>query len=769
MKKRNLTGMLAGVCISAALLAGVSGMGIQAEAAENTAAYSSIIASGNCGKAGQNVTWKLDADGVLTISGKGDILGESYQSYMPWADYAYQVKKVVMEEGITSIGYCAFANCSQITEIKIPDTVKSIDGKVFYRCSSLESVDLGKGVTFIDENAFCYTAIKSITLPKQLTELNTYSLNEAKELEAIYVEAGNSVFSSKDGVLYTNGGKTLFRCPINKAGSFTIPSGVTELASDAFYRCVVTEINMPSSLKKIGSDAFRECDNVTKLEFPDNVEEIPTYLCLACENLSEVKLPKNLKTLGYGAFSSCDNLSTVVIPSGVTSIGADAFPETTQVDWKNEKNLTQLEDGSYAQMAKVSVTVSEEYKKAFEVLELVNKERKKAGADPLVMDQGLLETAMKRGAETVIYWSHTRPSGQSCFSADSSMAGENIALGNSTAESVMESWMNSPGHKANILGSGYKSIGIGCVKCNGGYFWVQCFGRETGTSVSAKSYKDATKTAKVLVSQEKEYFTPLIGVSQKYLKKGDSLPVVFKWRNGYYTMTLDASTLKAQTSDSSVVKVSNGKIVAVGAGTAKVSLYVEGCPDQKKVLEFEVEDNGSSTGNTAKKVKVSWNANGGKVSGSSKVVKYKGTYGKLPSPKRAGYTFAGWYTSRTGGSKVAANTKVTKKKNHTLYARWKKTAVGNAAIGKLTNVSGKKLKVQIKSIKGAKKYQVYLAEDAKFSKGKKIVTFGKSTGTITKLKKGTTYYVKVRGYCNDSAGKRVYGKFSAVKKIEIKK
>ena len=57
MKKRNLTGMLAGVCISAALLAGVSGRGIQAEAAEYTAAYGSIIASGNCGKAGQNVTW----------------------------------------------------------------------------------------------------------------------------------------------------------------------------------------------------------------------------------------------------------------------------------------------------------------------------------------------------------------------------------------------------------------------------------------------------------------------------------------------------------------------------------------------------------------------------------------------------------------------------------------------------------------------------------------------------------------------------------------
>lgn len=130
-----------------------------------------------------------------------------------------------------------------------------------------------------------------------------------------------------------------------------------------------------------------------------------------------------------------------------------------------EKNLTQLEDGSYAQMAKVSVTVSEEYKKAFEVLELVNKERKKAGADPLVMDQGLLETAMKRGAETVIYWSHTDPAARAASLQTAAWQGENIALGNSTAESVMESWMNSPDIKPIFLARGYKSIGIGCVKC----------------------------------------------------------------------------------------------------------------------------------------------------------------------------------------------------------------------------------------------------------------------------------------------------------------
>lgn len=778
MRKKNAKRLVLGTCVSAALLFGVSGMRIQAEAdsaviqesAEPAVYSSSVIASGNCGEKGQDVTWTLNKEGVLRIKGKGAIQGEGYNSYMPWRKYVRQIKKIVIEEGITKIGGSSFANCSEVTEIKIPDSVEEIGWYAFYYCSSLESIDLGKGVTIIWGNAFCYTGIKNITLPKQLTKLKEYALEEMNNLDNIYVESGNPVFTSKDGVLYSDGGKTLFRCPKKREGSFEIPKGVTKLNSHAFAGCgELTEITMPSTLKEIGDRTFEGCSGLTALEFPEKIREIPAWICLGCPNLTEVTFPENLKKIGERAFLRCWNLEKITIPSTVVEMGAEAFEETTTIDWKRKSTVLEQEDGSYKEVAVATVKVKEEYKKAFEVLELINKERKKAGCDPLVMDQSLLKTAMERSAETVLYYSHTRPNGLDCDSLNEALYGENIAMGAPTAEDVMSVWMNSAMHRMNILAKSYQSVGIGCVKCNGEYFWVQCFGKKKGTSVTASAYKDGTKKKRILVSKEKEYFKPTIKVSKTSMKEGEEQTIKYTWNNDYFDVTLDASTLKAQTSDSSVVKVSNGKIVAVGAGTAKVSLYVEGCPDQKKVLEFEVEDNGSSTGNTAKKVKVSWNANGGKVSGSSKVVKYKGTYGKLPSPKRAGYTFAGWYTSRTGGSKVAANTKVTKKKNHTLYARWKKTAVGNAAIGKLTNVSGKKLKVQIKSIKGAKKYQVYLAEDAKFSKGKKIVTFGKSTGTITKLKKGTTYYVKVRGYCNDSAGKRVYGKFSAVKKIEIKK
>ncbi len=116
------------------------------------------------------------------------------------------------------------------------------------------------------------------------------------------------------------------------------------------------------------------------------------------------------------------------------------------------------------------------YDQAYQVLDIVNQERQKAGVGALSMDQSLLETAMLRAAECVVSFDHTRPNGQLCFTANSKMYGENIAMGFSSPAAVMKCWMNSPGHKSNILNSGFTSIGIGCFKYNGTLYWTQCFG-----------------------------------------------------------------------------------------------------------------------------------------------------------------------------------------------------------------------------------------------------------------------------------------------------
>lgn len=119
-----------------------------------------------------------------------------------------------------------------------------------------------------------------------------------------------------------------------------------------------------------------------------------------------------------------------------------------------------------------------DYGKAIKVAEIVNKERAAKGMKPCIMDSTLTELAMLRAAEMkgIRNMTHTRPNGlMGTFIIRSSMdwrqAGENIAYGQGTAEEVMSQWMNSPGHRANILGDGYVLIGVG--ECEG--YWVQLF------------------------------------------------------------------------------------------------------------------------------------------------------------------------------------------------------------------------------------------------------------------------------------------------------
>lgn len=123
------------------------------------------------------------------------------------------------------------------------------------------------------------------------------------------------------------------------------------------------------------------------------------------------------------------------------------------------------------------------------VIELVNKERAAAGVSALKSDPELNKVAALRAKELVESFSHTRPDGSSCFTAltDAGITnvymgyvGENIAAGQRSADEVMNSWMNSPGHKANILDAGFTRIGVGLCKANDGYgyYWVQIFTNE---------------------------------------------------------------------------------------------------------------------------------------------------------------------------------------------------------------------------------------------------------------------------------------------------
>ena len=163
-------------------------------------------------------------------------------------------------------------------------------------------------------------------------------------------------------------------------------------------------------------------------------------------------------------------------------------------------------------------------------------------------------------------------------------------------------------------------------------------------------------------------------------------------------------------------------------------------------------------------------ANGGICAENSRKVREGMEYGTLPVPVREGYVFDGWYTAAEGGERILASAKVSQNANavQTLYARWSKIKVKRSELKKVVNLRGRKIKITWKKVLGAEGYQIVYAEHKRFQKVRKKAAV-KNSLILRKLKKGKTYYVKVRAYKLDSAGKKVYGAYSKAGKAEIRK
>ena len=114
---------------------------------------------------------------------------------------------------------------------------------------------------------------------------------------------------------------------------------------------------------------------------------------------------------------------------------------------------------------------------ALQVIAQTNAERAKAGLSELRQDGELTRAAQVRAREIVRQFSHTRPDGTSWSTVSGSAYGENIAMGQKTADKVMAAWMSSQGHRENILRPGFGSIGVCCFVSGGVTYWVQLFGK----------------------------------------------------------------------------------------------------------------------------------------------------------------------------------------------------------------------------------------------------------------------------------------------------
>ena len=319
-----------------------------------TALAADVVASGTCGAEGNgsNLTWTLDSEGVLTISGSGDMYNYGSSDFSaPWDGSRSRVKSVVIADGVTSIGEYAFFYCESLTSVTIPDSVTSIGKYAFFCCTSLTSVTIPDSVTSIGRFAFSNcTSLTSVTIPDSVTSIGEYAFYYCKSLTSMTIPDSVTSISSS----------TFASC--TSLTSVTIPNSVTSIGEYAFYDCKsLTSVTIPGSVTSIGLYAFASCTSLTGIwvaegnsHYANDASGVlfnkdKTTLVQCPGAFAAYTIPDSVTSIGDNTFDHCTSLTSVTIPDGVTSIG-----------WRAFSNCTSLTDvyyaGSKAQWKAISIS-----------------------------------------------------------------------------------------------------------------------------------------------------------------------------------------------------------------------------------------------------------------------------------------------------------------------------------------------------------------------------------------------------------------------------
>ena len=263
----------------------------------------------NTGACGSQLTWTLYEDGLLIITGTG-AMDDLPETEKPWTSEQTSVCKVLIQDGVTSIGEKAFSQCESLTEVYLPNSLTKIGASAFIGCTKLQSIRLPAGVSSIGDYAF----------------------SDCEKLSAFQLAPDSPAFSvSEDGVLFTRDRKTLVCYPAGKT---------------------VSSYQVPFATVEIGVGAFRGCANLSEVLIPDSVTKINDTAFLFCSGLTEVILPNHLQRLNYMAFAGCDGLARLSVPLALTHVepyvfyGCKSLTDIHYAGTAEQWNAVQTEEGN---------------------------------------------------------------------------------------------------------------------------------------------------------------------------------------------------------------------------------------------------------------------------------------------------------------------------------------------------------------------------------------------------------------------------------------
>ena len=304
----------------------------------------SIVESGECGKNGSNLTWTLDSEGTLTISGVGEMEDYDWGGDLPWYSNHESIKTAVIKDGVTSIGASAFENCSNLDSIVIPAGLTSIGNDAFYRCSGLKYINLPNSLTEINEYAFfgCCN-LTDVVIPDGVIKIGGCAFYQCSKLARICIP--NSVTSIGDAafgecsnlkkitipeIITSIGSNLFYEC--NNLTDICLPENLTSIDRGAFYKCIsLCSIDIPDNVTSIGEYAFEGCKSLNSIEIPDGMNAIRNSVFKGCSSLSKIVIPISVDYIGRASFYGCDSLSNITIPADAAYIGSSAFEKCSNL------------------------------------------------------------------------------------------------------------------------------------------------------------------------------------------------------------------------------------------------------------------------------------------------------------------------------------------------------------------------------------------------------------------------------------------------------
>ncbi len=339
------------------------------------------------GKISESISWTLDGNGTLTISGEGaipDFTTGMFAGAMTYSPFFQNenIKKVIIEEGITDIGNYTFAGCENLESVSLPSTLKNISMGSFQQ-TGLTEVTIPDGVEIIYPDSFAACdKLKKVTLPDSLTMIGFSAFNGCEELSTINIpENVDSIgdyafadcwslksinipdkvehiyfrtFMECDALEDITFGKGITKVEDNAfkdtkwladrktenslvivndividgrecTGNIVIPDGVKYIADNAFEESKITGIVMPDSVLSIGMDAFLKCSNLSSVKLSQKLSYIEEEAFCKCISLKSIELPDSLTELNIQVFSECGNLEKVILPQNITKIDFETF------------------------------------------------------------------------------------------------------------------------------------------------------------------------------------------------------------------------------------------------------------------------------------------------------------------------------------------------------------------------------------------------------------------------------------------------------------